>query len=286
MPTKDERRAEAAKHIALMKGVFGSEIEACAKGAKIYEDGDGRELPIPDARFKATETRVTTDFASQALFSAKGRAAVVDAASFTRPGGNYADGAFGPEQALCADSILYPVLCELKESYYDKNRGWESGMLFTDRALYLEDVTFSRKGNMKKAGVVVIAAPNRTRALENHRSPEGCDQALSFRIEAIMRIAAAGGADSLVVGAFGCGSYGNDPAQVAGLFGAWLDAHPGVFEEVVFAVPRASFEAFNAAFGEPVATQATAAGDSAGGADEADDDEDWRDNLPEGVTLG
>ena len=149
--------------------------------------------------------------------------------------------------------------------------------------MYLSDVTFTRNGSIRKAGVVVIAAPNRTRALENHRSPEGIDQALGFRIEALLRIAAANGADTLICNAFGCGALGNDPQQVIGLFKGWLDAHPGVFETVVFAVPRASFDAFDAAFGAPKPEEPTVV------ATAVDDDEDEFDldsiELPEGVTL-
>ena len=60
---------------------------------------------------------------------------VVDPASFTRPGGGYEDGSFGPEQILCSESNLYPILYGLKSAYHDGNRGCQRGQLFTDRAL-------------------------------------------------------------------------------------------------------------------------------------------------------
>lgn len=283
MPSKEERQAEARKHIALMKSVFSKETETAIQSAKFYEDGEGRELPIPEPRFEATATEVTTDFMVTALYKRKGSVALVDPAAFSKPAGGYEEGSFGPEQALCSESNLYLVLSGLKKEYYDKNRGFASGQIYNDHAMYLSDVTFTRNGSIRKAGVVVIAAPNRTRALENHRSPEGIDQALGFRVEALLRIAAANGADTLICNAFGCGALGNDPQQVIGLFKGWLDAHPGVFETVVFAVPRASYAAFDAAFGAPKpeepATVATA--------DDDEEDEFDLDNieLPEGVTL-
>jgi uncharacterized protein (TIGR02452 family) len=40
----------------------------------------------------------------------------------------------------------------------------------------------------------------------------------------------------LVLGAWGCGVFGNDPFDVAALFKQALDACPGVFRKVVFAV--------------------------------------------------
>ena len=283
MPSKEERQAEAKKHIALRKSVFSAETDAAIKSAKFYEDGEGRELPIPEPRFEATTTEVTTDFMVTALYKHKGTVALVDPAAFSKPAGSYEEGSFGPEQALCSESNLYPVLSGLKKEYYDKNRGFASGQIYNDHAMYLSDVTFTRNGSIRKAGVVVIAAPNRTRALENHRSPEGIDQALGFRIEALLRIAAANGADTLICNAFGCGALGNDPQQVIGLFKGWLDAHPGVFETVVFAVPRASFDAFDAAFGAPKPEEPTVVAT----ADDDEDDELDLDSieLPEGVTL-
>lgn len=283
MPSKEERQAEAKKHIALMKSVFSAETDAAIKSAKFYEDGEGRELPIPEPRFEATATEVTTDFMVTALYKHKGTVALVDPAAFSKPAGGYEEGSFGPEQALCSESNLYPVLSGLKKEYYDKNRGFASGQIYNDHAMYLSDVTFTRNGSIRKAGVVVIAAPNRTRALENHRSPEGIDQALGFRIEALLRIAAANGADTLICNAFGCGALGNDPQQVIGLFKGWLDAHPGVFETVVFAVPRASFDAFDAAFGAPKPEEPAVV---ATAGDDEDNEFDLDSiELPEGVTL-
>ncbi|MDD5893973.1 MAG: TIGR02452 family protein, partial [Coriobacteriaceae bacterium] len=161
MPSKEERQAEAKKHIALMKSVFSAETDAAIKSAKFYEDGEGRELPIPEPRFEATATEVTTDFMVTALYKHKGTVALVDPAAFSKPAGGYEEGSFGPEQALCSESNLYPVLSGLKKEYYDKNRGFASGQIYNDHAMYLSDVTFTRNGSIRKAGVVVIAAPNR-----------------------------------------------------------------------------------------------------------------------------
>ena len=89
MPEREERRAQAAKHLALMKGAFSTETEATVAAARVYKDGEGRELPIPEAVFETTETSVTTAFAPAALRDARGKTVVVDPASFTRPGGGY-----------------------------------------------------------------------------------------------------------------------------------------------------------------------------------------------------
>lgn len=289
MADRDERREQAAKHSALMKGAFASETAACAEAAVVYEEGEGRALELGEATADATETHVTTAFAPEALYRfGAGKTAVVDPAAFTRPGGAYADGAFGPEQILCDASNLYQVLCAVKGLYHDKNRDYRRGQLFTDRAIYLPDVVFSRDGSIRKADVIAIPEPLRARALENHRSERECDRALADRIETIMRIAAANACETLIVGAFGCGRLGYPAEQVTSLFSVWMKAHPGAVARVVFSVPRACFDTFDAAFGKPAQKEAAAAAAAAEKDAEGEDaDEfDWRSvKLPEGVTI-
>ncbi len=98
-----------------------------------------------------------------------------------------------------------------------------------------------------------------------------------------MRIAAENGCETLVVGAFGCGPQGFDAEMSVGLFKAWIKAHLEPSHHV--AVPRASFDAFDAAFGEKKAPEPevvpTAVAD-----EDAEDDFDFSPaDLPEGVTL-
>lgn len=285
MADRDERREQARKHLALMKGALAGEAAKTVEAAVIYEDGEGRELELPEPPFEATETMVVTSFAPEALYrNGKGKTAIVDPASFSRPGGAYEDGAFGPEQILCSDSNLYLVLQGMKERYYDANKGFARGQLFTDRAMYLPDVAFSRNGSLKFADVIAVAEPLRERALENHRSEQECNNALADRIETLLRIAAANECETLIMGAFATGRLGYDPEQVIGLIRGWIDAHPGAIGRIVFAVPRMYLDAFDEAFGtkeEELRPAPVAEGD------EADDEgfDIYSIDLPEGVTL-
>lgn len=264
--------------------------EIAEEAAEVAESAEAAEgaASSGDAAPTATETtvKVVTSFAPEALYrDAAGKTMIVDPGAFTRPGGAYEDGAFGPEQILCSESNLYPVLVAHKRDFYDKNRDYRRGSLFTDRALYVPDVLFSRGGDTRRADVLVIAEPVRAFALENHRSPRECDKALADRIETIFRIAAANGAETLIMGAFGCGRNGYPVDQVIGLIRAWIDEHPGAVPNVVFAVPRMHADAFREAFGAPEPERpvpVTVAEDE----DTREDDEDWRNvELPEGVTL-
>ena len=66
----------------------------------------------------------------------------------------------------------------------------------------------------------------------------------------LLAIAAAHGEQRLILGAWGCGVFGNDPAVVARMFREQLrGAFRGVFAEVVFAVlPGPNLDAFAAVF--------------------------------------
>lgn len=108
--SKEERASQAAKHLSFVKGVFSKETDESVQSTIIYEDGEARSAQLPEPNADSTTTNVTTAFATSALHNASGKIALVDAASFTRPGGAYEDGSFGPEQVLCSESNLYPVL--------------------------------------------------------------------------------------------------------------------------------------------------------------------------------
>ncbi len=288
MPTREERQDSARKNLALMRGAFAVETQTTIEAARVYEDGEGRDLPLPaPAEDAATITSVTSDFATRALRRAEGKTLIVDPCSFTRPGGGYEDGSFGPEQILCAESNLYPALQGCKKLYHDANRGFASGQLFTDRALYLPNVAFVHDGDIRHADVLAIPEPNRARALENHRSEREVKAALTARIEALLRIAAANEVQTLIVGAFGCGPQGFEPAVVIELFRNWIAAHPGAIAHIAFAVPRAAFAAFDEAFGAaPVQVEAAPTQNAAPADDGEDDDFDFDPNdLPEGITF-
>ena len=262
-----------------------AEEAAEAAEAEGAADPDGAAGAAPAAT--ETTVKVVTSFAPEALYrDATGKTMIVDPGAFTRPGGAYEDGAFGPEQILCSESNLYPILVAHKRDFYDKNRDYRRGSLFTDRALYVPEVLFSRGGDVRRADVLVIAEPVRAFALENHRSERECDKALADRIEAIFRIAAANGTETLIVGAFGCGRNGYPVEQVIELIQNWIAEYPGAVPNVVFAVPRMHADAFREAFGAPEPERPAPVVVAEDEGDREGDDEDWRNvELPEGITL-
>jgi uncharacterized protein (TIGR02452 family) len=82
--------------------------------------------------------------------------------------------------------------------------------------------------------IVTCAAP------EANRLPgrgDDVDLELPLRIERVLAVAAHHGHTHLVLGAWGCGAFGNDPEKVARWFRQSLEGpFAGVFDRVVFAI--------------------------------------------------
>ncbi|MFI1507081.1 TIGR02452 family protein [Streptomyces sp. NPDC020597] len=170
--------------------------------------------------------------------------AVLNFASARNPGGGFLNGAQAQEEALCRASALYTCLLEAR-GFYDHHRAHRDP-LYTDRVIHSPAVPVFRddRGRLLDepyaVGFLTAAAPNAGVVLRTTPRRAGeLPPALSARAERVLETAAAHGYRRLVLGAWGCGVFRNDPAQVAEAFRALLAAG-GRFEHrfahVVFGV--------------------------------------------------
>ncbi|MFD7572669.1 TIGR02452 family protein [Streptomyces sp. NPDC059810] len=170
--------------------------------------------------------------------------AVLNFASARNPGGGYLNGAQAQEEALCRSSALYATLLRAP-AYYAHHRE-DRDVLYTDRVIHSPRVPVFRddRGALLAepftVGFLTSPAPNA--GVVRRRTPALVDRlpgALASRAERVLETAAAAGYRRLVLGAWGCGVFQNDPEQVAGAFKALLTGDgrfAGHFEEIVFAV--------------------------------------------------
>jgi uncharacterized protein (TIGR02452 family) len=99
--------------------------------------------------------------------------------------------------------------------------------------------------------VLTCAAPYAPRVGQPHSG-----DLLHQRIERVLAIAHAMGHDALVLGAWGCGAFGNDPRRTAASFRTHLEqTFPRAFDQVVFAITdwspeRATLGPFRAVFSQ------------------------------------
>ena len=73
-------------------------------------------------------------------------------------------------------------------------------------------------------------------------SEEENEEALKSKIKFIYNIANENQIDTLILGAYGCGVFGQDPKKVASLF---LECAPGIVNTILFAIPKGrNYESF------------------------------------------
>ncbi|MFI8306568.1 TIGR02452 family protein [Streptomyces sp. NPDC085927] len=170
--------------------------------------------------------------------------AVLNFASARNPGGGYLNGAQAQEEALCRASALYVCLLRAAE-FYDHHRTHRDPF-YTDRVIHSPAVPVFRDDRGRfldepfPVGFLTSAAPNAGVILRT--APERAAElprALAVRAERVLETAVAHGYRRLVLGAWGCGVFRNDPTQVAAAFRALLEPggrFAGAFEHVVFGI--------------------------------------------------
>jgi uncharacterized protein (TIGR02452 family) len=240
-----EARAEKAKeHVASMASRFPSSIGASIQGTREYWPSHRFMCGAGDADVEVSV--VALDTVSAAFEYTHGRTCVLNFASYKEPGGAFLAGSRAQEECLCHESALYHVLSYF-QGYYDWNKKNLNRGLYLDRALYSPNVVFvheDAKGvvQQRMIDVLTCAAPNFS-AASYHCSKEENSQALKQRIRFVLSIMAENNVDTAILGAFGCGVFAQDAAEVAELF---KEAIPDVFAGrkvcIVFAVIDANSE--------------------------------------------
>lgn len=181
------------------------------------------------------------------------KTAVLNFASYKQPGGMFLQGSKAQEECLCHESTLYNVLMRFEDTYYASNRKQLNRALYQNVALYSPDVYFERNDNSVKCDVITCAAPNFSAASKYcNVSKEENATVLESRIKFILYLAATQQVDTLILGAFGSGVFGQDAKEVAKITMNLLRHYDGVFKKVVFAVideKSANYQAFNDVIG-------------------------------------
>lgn len=176
---------------------------------------------------------------------------VLNFASAMKPGGGVLRGSGAQEESLCRCSTLYPTLDRkwLWDKFYGVNRA-ANDPRHTDDCIYSPNVVICKTDEavpkrlppeqFVTVDVISCAAPDlRPKKRDgmfveiDHRI---LDDLHKKRAEHILRIAAAKGIDVLVLGAFGCGVFGNDPHTVASAWFKALEDYKKYFDRVEFAV--------------------------------------------------
>lgn len=190
-------------------------------------------------------TEETTQTAAHRLVTTENCSDLVllNYASACNPGGGFLNGAKAQEEDLARCSGLYPCLLT-QPDYYEINRAYES-LLYTDYIIYSPKVPWFKTSSSQLledfflASVITAPAPNAGQFLRRNRDAHSeVEEALRRRAGYVLTVARENGHRSLLLGAWGCGVFRNDPYHVASAFFYWLVSpkFKGCFDRVVFAI--------------------------------------------------
>ena len=181
---------------------------------------------------------------------------VLNFASYKHPGGGFISGAMAQEEAICYCTNLYPALVS-ESGYYEahKSAGLNNG-LYSNSCLLARDITvlcrdvddYLDTRDRFTIDVLTCAAPNLGYLIrQGKKDSPVIAQTIRSRIEYILGVFALHtDLDYLVLGAFGCGVFRNDPNVVARSFqDVLMHECRGVFRNVVFAIPNSGASATN-----------------------------------------
>lgn len=235
--SKEERAIKAQKHTQEMEELYEEEIAESVRDTIIYSAG-----------FKCKKnTECDTGLVVEPLdsvsaimkYAGKGsKTAVLNFASYKNPGGKFTEGSCAQEECLCHSSFLYNVLSRLDAEYYEWNRCHKNRALYLNRGAYSPNIVFNQDSQSVTCDVITCAAPNKSAAQKYLKvSDEENTEALKSRISFVLDLAKENEVEVLILGAFGCGVFGQDPREVASIFKECLETTHKCFKKVIFAIP-------------------------------------------------
>jgi uncharacterized protein (TIGR02452 family) len=261
---KGQGRRKAKNEAASENGAHTSKSKSKRRQDSTDLDLGSLHITPPSPSQPARKIRIiTTDTLTAAHILVQSRkpskkapnVCILNMASPLRPGGGVLTGATSQEEFLCARTTLLP---SLNESYYrlpELGGIWSPDILVFRNARPLGDAS-GDLGIGERYWVDVISAgmlrfPELEAGEDDVKRLSKKDRGVvEMKMRAVMRIAEAKGVKKVVLGAWGCGAYGNPVGDVAA---AWksvlcgssspnmkkgkvdMETWPGV-EEVVFAI--------------------------------------------------
>ncbi len=240
--------------------VLKKAIEESINGTGFYSGEDAPE--IQEKKFGKSKVSVSKyrSFESAMFYGRKfpsARICVHNFASATNPGGGVTRGSRAQEEALCRCSTLYPVLntSDNWNRFYKFHRERHDAK-YTDACIYTPGIMIIKsdkdypkrlpEGKWGNVDVITCAAPNLRERPGNAMNPStGVQVHLSDkdlrvlhekRARHLLAVSAIQGAEIMILGAFGCGAFKNNPQVVAEAYKNVLKEFDGVFMEIHFAI--------------------------------------------------
>ena len=194
---------------------------------RVYPEGFSAPEAPTRTNSPSVQIELLTTLQAAKKYKEKGKVAVLNFANPVEPGGGVVRGAMAQEECLCRSSALYPCLTaeNVEQEYYLYHRGC-GGFSYSDRLIYTESVLVFKddqelpqmmdSSDWFHVDVITCAAPY-SRFLPRSALPD-LERIFRSRIRNILEAAVDHQVDVLVLGAFGCGAFGNPPELVSCAF--------------------------------------------------------------------
>lgn len=229
---------------------FDSDLHADIEKCQTFTSLDGRQ---PTKTYNATRCVVLPYDVLSAISvvadrKLADRLCVLNFASYHTPGGGFIRGMTAQEEDLCHSSGLYPLLAAHQDDWYTPHRLSFSPVNGSD-FIYSTDVPFYVGGEVVHADVLTMAAVN-FRHVDEATQGNWARARMDARMEIAYSIPAAFGCDVVMLGAWGCGVFKNDPRLVANKWNELFQKNAGMYKLVLHPVPYGkNFVEFERVFG-------------------------------------
>jgi uncharacterized protein (TIGR02452 family) len=177
------------------------------------------------------------------------RCAALNMASYYCPGGGVAKGSRAQEEDLCRRSNLIESLYNFTDKGRDEfnitNKEtirypipMYGGLYSPNITVFKSNLSYSKLDEPFTCSIISVAALKRPALTKDGLLNEKDATTMKGKIRAILRIAMKYKHYKLVLGALGCGAYGNPPSHIAKLFKEVLEEDEFIhsFEEICFAI--------------------------------------------------
>ena len=188
--------------------------------------------------------------AARDLFMDGYDAAVLNMASYIKPGGGVLRGSAAQEENIFRRTNLFQSLYMF--DYVGKNYGIEQReerypLDYNFGAIYTPYVTVFRDGENENyeyrndpfsVSIITAAALKKPQLTPNGELKPWDIDVLTNKVKQIFSVALENKHTNIVLSAFGCGAYGTPPTEMAKIFDKVLknDDYRGAFENVIFAI--------------------------------------------------
>lgn len=223
------------------------EIEYCYKNTVFYHEDEKLDILLPEHPIK---TFIEVEESTTLISNQKAitqfpqlKTLCLNFASAKNPGGGFLGGSQAQEESLARSSGLYGSIAPVTE-YYEQNRALGNS-LYRHHMIYSPAVPVFRNDNGQLLDqpytVSMITAPAVNAGAIKKNSPHLIDQlepVMLDRIERLLDIAYLNGYQHLILGAWGCGVFKNDPNEIAKYFHHHLiqGDYKAVFERITFGI--------------------------------------------------